>query len=599
MAGKFTGPVRWGFGGNPAKARQYTGISRLFLQQAKERMGEDKAFWTRWLPDGTRIIVSSLGGVNQVWIDPLIPDAPEQPLVLDHGFLVTVDGSEQVLTSIVPKEPGTGWTYLTTDTDYDNRFPVPCEALGGYWANETDVVTFDSSFQSGIFTQGYNVTGPLLQTGPSSFPYLAWIKDGKEVLCYLSYGSNLGDNLIIKKPLIRGQTNLEDDWETVDVAPRKSVINWSTINASGDKILLTSSIPPEELTISISGNGVTGELVEKPVSGGVFDGTAVINYSWSPIESSPYVAGTIDYRVVFTVPYTIWTGYLGSLYTESGKVEVTTRKTFRSETIGAMTGVSDNGNPPDLDHTYTIDRAYTEEILMDNIVLASYEDTQVFTRTAVNLTQNLDMDWEFTTVDNRYTKPSFFQINPTAGVYIQLVPLTDLNTTWSTSYVEPDNRDLRLEVRKISDGSLVFSRDYADVYCLADTYFPNAPSDTDTCDGAGGFGGDWPRLFSPPDIWPWADNSGSAYTINSTCVRTFSESHTVISRLKLSVPSRPLNRPGEITVTRMLRIPGAYYIRVREDYETSTEFVQQIKQFVVYPERDITEEVPSETVYPI
>ena len=42
---KFTGPVRFILKGDANLAMSYTSRSRLLLQQAKDRMGPDKAYW--------------------------------------------------------------------------------------------------------------------------------------------------------------------------------------------------------------------------------------------------------------------------------------------------------------------------------------------------------------------------------------------------------------------------------------------------------------------------------------------------------------------------------------------------------------------------
>lgn len=89
---KHTGPVRFILKGDADLAMRYTGRSRLLLQQAKDRMGPDKAYWNRTLPDGTEITVSSLGGVNQVWITTPAPDdVPFQK----QGYLVLSSEEDQ------------------------------------------------------------------------------------------------------------------------------------------------------------------------------------------------------------------------------------------------------------------------------------------------------------------------------------------------------------------------------------------------------------------------------------------------------------------------------------------------------------------------
>lgn len=88
---KHIGPVRFILKGDADLAMSYTGRARLLLQQARDRMGPDKAYWTRTLPDGTEIVVSSLGGVNQVWITTSAGDVEDAP----RGYMiVTKDGGE-------------------------------------------------------------------------------------------------------------------------------------------------------------------------------------------------------------------------------------------------------------------------------------------------------------------------------------------------------------------------------------------------------------------------------------------------------------------------------------------------------------------------
>ncbi|MBT8449655.1 MAG: hypothetical protein KJO69_08190 [Gammaproteobacteria bacterium] len=63
------GPVRFRFSGDLKLARSYASLGRKFLGMAKKRMGDDKAYWVRVLPDKVRIVVSSHGGVDQISID--------------------------------------------------------------------------------------------------------------------------------------------------------------------------------------------------------------------------------------------------------------------------------------------------------------------------------------------------------------------------------------------------------------------------------------------------------------------------------------------------------------------------------------------------
>lgn len=89
---KYTGPVRFIFKGDTDLAMKYTSRSRLLLQQAMDRMGPDKAYWNRTLPDGTEITVSSLGGVKQAWITA--PDSGEiSPY--KQGYLVLSTEEDQ------------------------------------------------------------------------------------------------------------------------------------------------------------------------------------------------------------------------------------------------------------------------------------------------------------------------------------------------------------------------------------------------------------------------------------------------------------------------------------------------------------------------
>lgn len=86
---KYSGPVRFILKGNTDLAMKYTSRSRLLLQQAMDRMGPDKAYWTRTLPDGTKVTVSSLGGIKQVWISTI--GAGIFKPCRSIGFLANVD----------------------------------------------------------------------------------------------------------------------------------------------------------------------------------------------------------------------------------------------------------------------------------------------------------------------------------------------------------------------------------------------------------------------------------------------------------------------------------------------------------------------------
>lgn len=89
---KHIGPVRFILKGDADLAMSYTGRARLLLQQARDRMGPDKAYWTRTLPDGTEIVVSSLGGVNQIWITT---PAEEGVSFQKQGYLVLASEEDQ------------------------------------------------------------------------------------------------------------------------------------------------------------------------------------------------------------------------------------------------------------------------------------------------------------------------------------------------------------------------------------------------------------------------------------------------------------------------------------------------------------------------
>lgn len=142
---KFTGPVRFILKGDANLAMSYTSRSRLLLQQAKDRMGPDKAYWNRSLPDGTKITVSSLGGINQIWIETAI-SAPE-PTRGNHAFYYVTEDS------IIEKIAGT-WTKLVSANDFSNRFPNPPLSGVNYWSNSRDGLTHDGG---SLYSQGYKV----------------------------------------------------------------------------------------------------------------------------------------------------------------------------------------------------------------------------------------------------------------------------------------------------------------------------------------------------------------------------------------------------------------------------------------------------------
>lgn len=113
---KYTGPVRFILKGDANLAMNYTSRSRLFLQQAMDRMGPDKAYWNRILPDGTEITVSSLGGINQVWITT---PAPEDVSGLKRGYLVLSSVEDQYYP-IFKYNPYQVVNDPTTDTEAGN-----------------------------------------------------------------------------------------------------------------------------------------------------------------------------------------------------------------------------------------------------------------------------------------------------------------------------------------------------------------------------------------------------------------------------------------------------------------------------------------------
>ncbi len=87
MPGRYTGPLRTIIKGDFNEGSKHVGTARLFMQQAIERMGGDKAFWIRQLPDGTKITVSALGGVRSA----IIEAGGEQVLSADTLIIVTME----------------------------------------------------------------------------------------------------------------------------------------------------------------------------------------------------------------------------------------------------------------------------------------------------------------------------------------------------------------------------------------------------------------------------------------------------------------------------------------------------------------------------
>lgn len=105
---KYTGPVRFIFLGHPRLCLPHTSRSRLFLQQAMDRMGPDKAYSIETLPDGTEITVSSLGGIKQVWIKPR-PDEYDENI---RGYVLQ--------TTLNEVDGDTGIRYLPMSIQYEN-----------------------------------------------------------------------------------------------------------------------------------------------------------------------------------------------------------------------------------------------------------------------------------------------------------------------------------------------------------------------------------------------------------------------------------------------------------------------------------------------
>lgn len=237
---KFLGPVRFILRGDPSKAKEYTGLARKFLGMAKLRMGQDKAYWTRTLPDGTTIIVSSLGGVDQIWITS---KSGGERLRLEHAYVYTTTSYDDEL---LWKDQDLLWNRLTIVNNYDEKFPVPIEyGTSGFWTDDLNVVTWDFN---NIYSQGYKIA----EAPSGSIEIQFALIRNDYIVILISTASGLE---VLRRKLERG-TNVGGDrfdpisaptgWESMGTVSSSffslsSLVGSVTGNRSGSLLALTPS----------------------------------------------------------------------------------------------------------------------------------------------------------------------------------------------------------------------------------------------------------------------------------------------------------------------------------------------------------------------
>ena len=129
---RFNGPVRFIL--DSKEGLNYTSLSRVFLQQTKDRMGLGRAYWTRKLSDGTEITVSDLGNINQIWIKTKFEDDEETCSALGYNLLV-FDSSDSLNKRFHLPYP-----------DYLNIFRKDTIESGNVdWISDETILTWNSS----------------------------------------------------------------------------------------------------------------------------------------------------------------------------------------------------------------------------------------------------------------------------------------------------------------------------------------------------------------------------------------------------------------------------------------------------------------------
>lgn len=152
---KYTGPVRFIFSGNKEVCSKYTGRARLYLQQAIDRMGSDKAAIKKVEPDGTTIrIVSFHSGYNVeitcpgeeipitctsgFYLEPVSTEAPlgfrpdrTTPIESEDGFFpgITVDEGEITQDNVEFKGAAQPYVLDWTSPEFDDYLVWPADYL--------------------------------------------------------------------------------------------------------------------------------------------------------------------------------------------------------------------------------------------------------------------------------------------------------------------------------------------------------------------------------------------------------------------------------------------------------------------------------------
>ena len=281
---KFTGPVRFILSG--PEALPYTSRSRLLLQQAKDRMGPDQAYWIRLLPNGVKITVSSIGGINQIWID--VPKDDDDEAFL-HGFLWKTLGTPERIEGTIKEN--NSWVGLYPEDNW-GLLPEPPVAAYSPTANlvgtdGTEVITFDTA---SVYSEGYKVldfptsdVGTVIKVWPKSDTIYALITE-----------TSAGTFATIWKNWESGtyEANVGDGWYHPDTNPNGWKI--SSSNASiGD-------VPISVTTTDVTINRVNDQVrLNLPLTGYWY--IISMDDSGTSVNTEPFVS-QLD-AVTFSISY--------------------------------------------------------------------------------------------------------------------------------------------------------------------------------------------------------------------------------------------------------------------------------------------------------
>lgn len=587
---KFLGPVRFQL--NNRSALAYTGISRKFLQMAKDRMGANRAFWVRYLPDGTKIIVSSLGGVDQVWIEAATGQ-PEPVIRYNSAFFISqIAAIPNANLEVIWYDPlGDINTpiWLKESEDYKDsagtaQFPNPILRPGG-------VVTDSgvASRSNPLGSQGYEISA--LPSVPSISRIISWIYNGK--ICSLNRVST--QLQLYWKKFTEGMTLETGDLFDEDLFPNgwrlSSTANWPAgrpttygsvlIAPDTNEILIYDPIKDfPDISLKINDNIIQGVTeLEKTFPAKSLAGSI----SWDYEKNA--LAGTRNNfsRINDSFPSTTVDHFMD--YT-GNRAEITISGTYSEKDDWQYTGER-GGWQGDPSGDYLIVGDHQDEINIDlNLTIGGLTIPILVYRYKLDFTQEADSS---DLGQLLWTQTSFSLTNIGSGYYVRVYHEYGIILSWTnTSGAFDDESTTQFE-----DTIIVRLHDIAGNTLWSDTFisrpiFLNNPittggSSTNTCD----------TLILPPQtptaMFCYPPSDGEDYPASETCQLADSESCSKNRGFSWNPGNEFVGLAGaSVTLDSFTKLPnGAVAFVVSSGGVVGED--TEIRHIVINPDKSITQ----------